>query len=804
MTMRILSLKHALLEQREPCVSTRVSTHLIITACACFLLAGCSGGPMSPAPPAATPTFSPAGGAFAASQSVTLADGTPGAAIYYTVDGSTPTASSTKYSAAIIVANTTTIHAIAIAPTYANSAEASAAYTISAPAAATPTFSPDAGIYTSAQSVTISDATTGATIYYTLDGSTPIASSIQYAAPVNVATTMTIQAIAVAAGFSQSATASAVYTINLPMQSVSVVLSTHDRTQLLAPQSDVAFGSSPASANQLLVDEAQQYQTIEGFGAAFTDSAAYLLEEVAQPSQLTSMLIDLFTRTGDGIGLSFMRNPMGGSDIARSAYSFDDLPAGQSDSALSSFSIAHDQADILPLILAAKSLNPQMKLMANPWSPPGWMKSSDALEGGGLEAADYTAFANYFVKYLQAYQAAGILPDYISLENEPLYQTAAYPSMYMDAPTQLIVLRDYVLPALTAANLPTKIFVYDHNWDTPSYPASILADPVVLASPQVAGTAWHGYGGPPGAQQGVQNEFPTKGQWETEHSGGTFIADQFTDDFNEITLVLRNAGKSYVKWSLALDQNRGPNLSELGSPYGGCNTCDPIVTVNSSTGDVTKDIEFYTLGQFSKYILPGAIRIWSSDTPIIVSSAFINPDGTRVLVAFNNAASSEAFQVQWGSQNFSYTLPSLAAATFIWSGTQTGTPHISATAQIQGASYSSQSGLEVEEASDVTGVYDLGYVTDSATVVYKNVDFGTSVSQVSVRTASGGNGGTLEFHLDSAAGALLGTVALPVTGGYQNWQTVTAPVTGASGVHTLYLVFHGSGGIANLNWFQFQ
>jgi glucosylceramidase len=327
---------------------------------------------------------------------------------------------------------------------------------------------------------------------------------------------------------------------------------------------------------------------------------------------------------------------------------------------------------------------------------------------------------------------------------------------------------------------------------------------VILASPQVAGTAWHGYAGPPGAQQGVQNEFPTKGQWETEHSGGTFIADQFTDDFNEITLVLRNAGKSYVKWSLALDQNRGPNLSELGSPFGGCNTCDPIVTVNSSTGAVTKDIEFYTLGQYSKYILPGAIRIWSSDTPTIVSSAFINPDGTRVLVAFNNAASSEAFQVQWGSQNFSYTLPSFAAATFTWSGTQTGTPNISATAQIQGASYSSQNGLEVEEATDVTGVYDLGYVTDGATAVYKNVDFGTSVSQVSVRTASGGNGGTLEFHLDSAAGALLGTVTLPVTGGYQDWQTVTAPVTGASGVHTLYLVFHGSGGIANLNWFQFQ
>jgi glucosylceramidase len=376
--------------------------------------------------------------------------------------------------------------------------------------------------------------------------------------------------------------------------------------------------------------------------------------------------------------------------------------------------------------------------------------------------------------------------------------------MYMDAPTQLIVMRDYMLPALTAANLPTKILIYDHNWDNPSYPTTVLSDPVILASPLIAGTAWHGYGGPPGAQQGVQNHFPTKGQWQTEHSGGTFVSDQFISDFNEITLVLRNAGKSYVKWSLALDQNRGPNLKQLGGSFGGCATCDPLVTVNSSTGAVTKDIEFYTLGQYSKYILPGAIRIWSSNTPTIVSSAFINPDGTRALVAFNDASTSQTFQVQWGLQNFSYTLPGLGAATFTWSGTQVGKPAINATQQIQGASYSSQTGLEVEAASDATGNYDLGYVTNGATAVYNNVDFGSAITKVNVRTASGGNGGTLEFHLDSATGMLLGTATLPVTGGYQTWQTVTAPIVGASGVHTLYLVFHGSGGIANLNWFQFQ
>ena len=753
-------------------------------------------------PAAAAPAFSPAAGTYTAVQTVTLSDTTTGAVIYYTTDGSTPTTSSTRYSTPLSVTATETINAIATATGYTQSTVATGAYTINLPVAATPTFSPVAGTYTAAQTVTIADATVGSVIYYTVDGSTPTPASNVYSTPIAVGATETINAIATATGYKQSVVGTAAYTINIPSQSVSVTLSTYDSASLLAPQANVTFGTAAASSNQLLIDESQTYQSVEGFGASFTDSAGYLLEQVAQPSQLSGTLSDLFTRTGNGIGLSFMRSPMGASDLARSAYSYDDT--GSADPSLNSFTVSHDQTSILPLIVAAKKLNPQMKIMGSPWSPPAWMKTTSSLEGGNLNSTYYTAYANYFIRYLQAYQTAGVLPDYISLENEPLNSVTTYPSMGMDAPTQLTVLRDYVLPALTTSGLPTKVLLYDHNWDTPSYPSSILTDPTILASPLVAGTAWHGYGGPPGAQQGVQNSFPTKGQWETEHSGGTFVGNQFISDFNEITLVLRNAGKSYVKWSLALDQNRGPNLSQLGGSYGGCNTCSPIVTVNNSTGAITKTIEYYTLGQYSKFILPGAIRVWSSDTPTIVSAAFINPDGTRVLVAFNNAFASTPFQVQWGSQNFSYTLPTYGVATFVWSGTQTGTVTQSATQQIQGASYSSQTGLEVEETTDDTGSYDLGYVTDGATMTYKNVNFGTSVSQVSVRVASGGSGGTVEFHLDSPTGTLISTAKLVVTGGYQTWQTVTAPVTGASGVHNLYMVIHGSGGIGNVNWFQFQ
>jgi glucosylceramidase len=781
---------------------------------AIFFIAGCSGGSVSSTPPtqptAVTPAFNPTPGSYSAAQSVTLTDSTAGASIYYTTNGSTPTASSTLYSGSIAISATTTIEAIAVASGYSNSAVANGTYTITAPAAATPTFSPAPGTYTAAQSVTLSDATSGAQIYYTTDGSTPTSSSALYSGAINIAADTTINAIAVAPGFSRSAPATGAYLIAGP--TVSVVESTEDETQLMSAQPNVTFTTTTAGTNKIVVDETQQYQSIDGFGAAFTDSAAYLLADIAQPSALSQTMSDLFTRTGNGIGLSFMRIPMGASDIARSVYSYDDQPVGTTDLTLSNFSIVHDQSYIIPIIQQAKTLNPQMKLMANPWSPPGWMKDPTSMGqvsmlGGSLlmTSANETAFANYFVKFIQAYEAAGVNIDYISLQNEPLNVTTAYPSMGLPAATELPVLRDYVLPALTANNLTTQVFVYDHNWDTPSYPETVFADSTVLNSSQVAGTAWHGYAGTPGAQQTVQNMFPTKGTWQTEHSGGTWITNQFVSDFMEITQVMRNSAKGYVKWSLALDQTLGPNLTQVGGGLGGCNTCTPLVTVNNQTGAITKDVEYYTLGHYSKYVLPGAKAIYSSNVNGIVSVAFINPDSSKALIAFNDTSSSDAFTVQWGAQSFSYTLPGYAAGTFTWSGTQQGISVTPATSEIQASSYSSINGMETEDTNDTTAGYDLGYLTQGAYAVYKNVDFGTGVSKVSVRTASAGNGGTATFYLDGTTGTPIATATLPVTGGWQTWQTVTAPVTGASGVHDLYVVIGGStSSISNLNWYQFQ
>ena len=256
------------------------------------------------------------------------------------------------------------------------------------------------------QSVTLTDGAPGATIYYTTDGSAPTTFSSIYANAITITATVTIKTIAHASGFSSSALASGTYTLAPPGNgpTVAVVVTTDDQARKLASQESITLSASTGGGNPIYMDETEGYQPIEGFGAATTDTAMYNLYEIArvkQPAQFTQAVSDLFTRQGNGIGLSFLRNPMGASDLARSLYSFDDNN-GVSDPMLANFSIAHDQTDIIPFLKLAISANPQIKIMANPWSPPGWMKTSNNMIGGSLLASPatvYDSFANYFVKY---------------------------------------------------------------------------------------------------------------------------------------------------------------------------------------------------------------------------------------------------------------------------------------------------------------------------------------------------------------------------------------------------------------------
>ncbi|MFF6999828.1 ricin-type beta-trefoil lectin domain protein [Streptomyces sp. NPDC008313] len=440
----------------------------------------------------------------------------------------------------------------------------------------------------------------------------------------------------------------------------------------LQAQTPFAFQSgSGGGGENITVDENTRYQTFTGGGASFTDTAAWLMNSGGALSQATrdATMRKLFSPT-DGIGLSFLRNPMGASDLARYGYTYDDVPAGQSDADLSDFSIAHDLADVVPLTRQARQLNPDLTVMASPWTAPAWMKDSGQLNGGWLKAEDYGAYASYFVKYLQAYRDQGIPVAYVTAQNEPTC-CSGYPSMSWNASGLAYFTKSELLPKLQAAGLSTKVLAHDWNWDVyDSYAAQTVDDAAVRDHPNFGGIAWHGYSDSSGVgkQTSVHDRYPGLDAFGTEHSGGTWIADQQREDMNNIIDYTRNWAKSVTKWSLAVDQNGGPH-------NGGCGTCTGLITVHdgdSRDGQVDYTVEYFTMGHLTKFVRPGARRIASTASSAVPNVAWRNPDGSKALIAYNDASSARTVTVNWGGQHATYSLPGRTSATFTWSGTQSG------------------------------------------------------------------------------------------------------------------------------------
>ncbi|MEV5310334.1 ricin-type beta-trefoil lectin domain protein [Streptomyces sp. NPDC052610] len=459
-------------------------------------------------------------------------------------------------------------------------------------------------------------------------------------------------------------------------EQVNVWLTTTDDTagrhvvRGLQAQTPFAFQAGTGGGGEnITVDENTRYQTFTGGGASFTDTAAWLMDGSGALSQATrdATMRKLFSPT-EGIGLSFLRNPMGGSDLARFGYTYDDVPAGQTDPDLSEFSIAHDLQDVVPLTKQARQLNPALTVMASPWTAPAWMKDSGQLNGGWLKAEHYGTYASYFVKYLQAYRDQGIPVAYVTAQNEPTC-CAGYPSMSWNASGLAYFTKNELLPRLQAAGLPTKVLAHDWNWDTyDAYAAQTVDDLAVRSHPNFGGIAWHGYGGDVTKQTAVHDRYPQLDAFGTEHSGGTWIADQQREDMMNIIDYTRNWAKSVTKWSLAVDQNRGPH-------NGGCGTCDGLITVHNGDarhGQVDFTIEYYTMGHLTKFVRPGAHRIASTASAAVPNVAWRNPDGSKALIAYNPSSSARTVTVNWGSQHAAYSLPGRTSATFTWSGTQSG------------------------------------------------------------------------------------------------------------------------------------
>ncbi|GAB2985003.1 hypothetical protein GCM10023080_058250 [Streptomyces pseudoechinosporeus] len=444
----------------------------------------------------------------------------------------------------------------------------------------------------------------------------------------------------------------------------------------LAKQPSVTWKTGPApsgsSGSTITVDTTRKYQPMTGFGASFTDSSAWLVGTKLDKTQRAALMRDLFSRR-DGIGLNVLRQPMGASDFTVSGnYSYDDMPAGRSDPELAHFTVDHDRSYTIPLLKQARRLNPQLAVMATPWSPPGWMKTSDSMIGGRLRADAYQPYADYFAKFLKAYAAAGVPVRYVTPQNEPLHEPATYPGMYLPADQQKTFITRYLAPTLKKQGLSTGILGYDHNWDVTSYPESLYADPATAKN--VAGTAWHCYGGDVLAQSVVHNDYPNKPAFQTECSGGNWEGDAqagFAGAMDNVINGPRNWAQSIVRWNIALDADGGPRNN-------GCEGCRPVVTVSQNADGkwtYTPTADYWGLAQASKFVQPGARRVASNTfgKGSLENVAFTNPDGSTALVTFNSGSTARIFSVGWGDRHFTYTLAAGAAATFTWTGNQHGT-----------------------------------------------------------------------------------------------------------------------------------
>lgn len=447
------------------------------------------------------------------------------------------------------------------------------------------------------------------------------------------------------------------------MSKVHVWESTIDESKKLAQAEPLTLAEGTAQQKAdytVTVDEKVTYQQMDGFGASFTDASAWLVHQALSPELRDELMRKLFDRE-EGIGVSFLRQPMGASDFAWRLYSYDDVEPGEADYELSRFSVDHDRKYILPLLHQALELNPDLKVMASPWSPPGWMKTSDSMIGGTLKPDCYGVYADYFVRFLDAYQAEGISIYAVTMQNEPGYEPKHYPGMIVKPAEEANFIKSHLGPRLAERDQPVKIMCYDHNWDVPGHPEQIYEDPE--ASRYVAGTAWHVYGGRHEAMSQVKERFPDKDVWFTEASGGEWIPafhDAFMDQMKHVIRTTRNWSKSVIWWNMALDEKNGPTVLPR-------STCRGVVKIDQQTGELTYNLDYYTLGHISKFVKPGAYRI-DSDTyeDELETVAFRNGDGSKVLIVSNRTKERKTLAVTIGDRSFEYAIEGEAAVTFNW------------------------------------------------------------------------------------------------------------------------------------------
>jgi len=453
----------------------------------------------------------------------------------------------------------------------------------------------------------------------------------------------------------------------LPLSSCKSVANTENKVQIwmtkgdesvkLQQQNALAFVNTSNNFQNIEIDDAQKFQYIDGFGYTLTGGSVEVINRLS-PSKRKALLNELFGNDKNSISISYLRLSIGASDLDGEVFSYDDLPEGQTDPSLSKFSLARDK-DLISMLKEILAINPKIKIIAAPWSPPVWMKDNGKSIGGVLKTEYYDVYAKYFVKYIQGMQKEGITIDAITPQNEPLHP-GNNPSLLMVSDQQRDFIKQSLGPIFQSNNIKTKIVVYDHNCNKPEYAINILNDSA--ANQYIDGSAFHLYEGDISALSTVHDAHPDKNLYFTEQwtgAKGTFNEDLNWHTRNVVIGSMRNWSKIALEWNLANDTQYKPHTP------GGCTECKGAITVSDSE-NFTRNVAYYIIAHSSKFVPANSQRIASTQTENLATVAFKTPEGKTVLIVQNNNKSDENFNIKYNQKTAPVTITGSSVATYIF------------------------------------------------------------------------------------------------------------------------------------------
>ncbi|MFK8054506.1 MAG: glycoside hydrolase family 30 beta sandwich domain-containing protein [Saprospiraceae bacterium] len=435
------------------------------------------------------------------------------------------------------------------------------------------------------------------------------------------------------------------------------ILTSADRSRLLEESTTLVEWTTGAQPNlpTITIDPSATHQTMNGFGYTLNGGSAILLSQMSTSTR-ADLLQEMFGRGENESGVNYLRLSVGASDLDPEVFSYNDVPAGQTDVNLMCFSIWKEKEFLLPILEEILAIAPDIKIMGSPWSPPIWMKDNGSSIGGSLQPQYYEVYANYLVKYVEAMADEGVRIDALTVQNEPLYP-GNNPSLLMLAEDQKTFVRDFLGPAFASTTLGTKLIIYDHNCDKPEYPITILDDAEAKAF--VDGSAFHLYDGDISELSTVHNAHPDKHLYFTEQY--TNINGDFSGDFmwhvkNMHIGAPRNWSRNVLEWNLASD----PTAS-IHTP-GGCTECLGAITVDGDS--IYRNAAYYAVAHSSKWVLDGSTRISSTQPNGLNNVTYLTPFGKTVLLAINEGGSLKAFQVTVNQQTIQLELPARTVGTY--------------------------------------------------------------------------------------------------------------------------------------------